>query len=360
MAQKKGFGVKKKPLRKAPKSKEHKTEDERRNAIIAVLKRIPELEGFSDPQFVRISNSEINEWGPDEFIIREGAAKLDQITIILGGTVFIRKRVGKEGSEEYEQVAEIPGPTVIGENSFFTGLTRSAAVYANEKTSGIILTRKDMLRLVSLDKRSFVKFLQNTAEENLNRAERTLVYYMGTLQLALKQATLTKSYFYVAMDDIKGQLRRLEDDTEEWEDMVKDILLFIRDLNEALEELYEFAQLPEILLQSIDASKFDISENNHFRDILRDLTEEFEQMQHIIPLSSINFKDHLITHILTRESEKAGIINYQKIISLATRVYQEISSWHTDMGLKAKITGKRKRSMTEDSPLKKLLWDEVQ
>ena len=341
---------KKKPAKKAPKKQKTQTKNERRDAIIAIIKRIPELEGFSTPQFVRISNSEIIEWGPDEFIIREGASKLDQITIILGGAVYIRKRVGAEGSEDYEQVAEIPGPALIGENSFFTGLPRSAAVYVGDKTSGIVLTRKDMLRLVSLDKRSFVKFLKNTAEENLNRAERTLVYYMGTLQLALKQAALTKSYFYIALDDIKTQLGRLEDETEEWEDMVKDILLFIRDLNEALEELYQFAQLPEIMLYSIDSSKFDISRNNHFRDILRDLAEEFEQMQHIIPLSSINFKDHLVTHILTRESEKIGVINYQKIIAMSTRVYQEISSWYVDMGLKAKITGKRRRSMAEDSP----------
>ena len=357
MAQKKK--AVKKPAKKTPKKQKRETESERKKAIIAILKRIPELEGLSNPQFVRISNSEINEWGPEEFIIREGASKLDQITIILGGAVYIRKRVGAEGSEDYEQVAEIPGPAVIGENSFFTGLPRSAAVYVDDKTSGIILNRKDMLRLMSLDKRSFVKFLKNTAEENLNRAERTLVYYMGTLQLALKQAALTKSYFYVSLDDIKTQLDRIEGETEEWEDMVKDILLFIRDLNEALEELYQFAQLPEIMLYSIDSSKFDISKNNHFRDILSDLAKEFEQMQHIIPLSSINFKDHLVTHILTRESEKMGVINYQKIIAMSTRVYQEVSSWHADMGMKAKITGKRKRSIADDSPLKKLLWDEV-
>ena len=119
MAQKKK--AVKKPVKKTPKKQKRETESERKKAIIAILKRIPELEGLSNPQFVRISNSEINEWGPEEFIIREGASKLDQITIILGGAVYIRKRVGAEGSEDYEQVAEIPGPAVIGENSFFTG-----------------------------------------------------------------------------------------------------------------------------------------------------------------------------------------------------------------------------------------------
>lgn len=333
-------------------------EQKRKEAIIAVLGRIPELEGFSRPQLVRISKTEIEYWGPDQFIIREGSDRLDQIIIILGGTVYIRKRVGGKNSKEYEQVAEIPGPTVIGENSFFTGLPRSAGVYAMEKTPGIVLSRKDMLRLVSLDKVSFVNFLRHTSEENLNRAERTLVYYMGTLQLALKQAALTKSYFYVAMDEIKRRMERLDNDTNDWDDMVKDILLFIRDLNAALEELYRFAQVPEIVINSIDINKFRVNANNHFRDILFDLAVEFEQTQELVPLSAINFKDALITHILNRETSKGGIVNYQKIISLAQRIYGEVASSYMEMGMKAKVTEERKKAISEDSPLKKLLWDE--
>jgi CRP-like cAMP-binding protein len=333
----------------------------REKAIVTILGKIPELKGFSGPQIVRIGKIDVTQYGPDEWVIREGADKLDQLMIILTGSVSIRKKVGGENElDVYEQVAEIPGPAVIGENSFFTGLPRSAAVYAKDRIAVINLTRKDMMRLVSLDKFAYVSYLSRTAKENLDRAERTLVYYMGTLQLALKQASISKSVFFATLARLKSEVKELKDDAKRWESLVKDILLFIRDLNMALEELYQFAQLPDLSIIQVDPMQFQVRGGHHFFDILRSLVGELSMMQELVPLSAVNFKDALITHILNMEDSKSDITNYQKVISLAIQVYWDIAEWHQDMGITAKVASLDKyRSVPDNSPLKKLLWDEI-
>ncbi len=308
-----------------------------RSAIVAVLGRIPEIKGFSKPQLTRIARLKVRFIGPREYVIKEGSKKLDQMTIILGGKVFVRKKLIGLKDESYEQVAEIAGPALIGENSFFTGLPRSAAVFADAPVPCIHIERKDLARLMSLDRNSFYGFMRRIANENLSRAERTLVYYMGTLQLVLRQASMIRSHFYSSLEKLNKRLQEPEISFEEWGNLVKDILLLIRSLNSALEDLYGFANLPEIVLINIDYQKFNISSSHKFHEIYKGLLKELYLAQKFVPLSSLNFKDVALAKVLEFQDKGVGAINYPSVITMTTQLYHEFAEKHEDAGFEAKI-----------------------
>ena len=330
-----------------------------KNSILAVLARIKEFKGFSKPQLARISRLNVHYWGPDEFVIREGVGDLDQMILLLAGKVHVRKRVVNEGQEFYEQMAEITGPSIIGENSFFTGLARSAGVYAKDKVPGVVLTRDDFMRLISLDKASFLGLLRHMAVENLQRAERTLVLYMGTLQLILKEATMSNCGHYAMLEALRRKLLDKSRDTDHWQALVRDVMLFIRELNQILEELYVFANLPEIKIVSVDFKKFKTPKTHRFYGIFRELVEDLYQTQQLVPLSSINFKDVILASVMTNMERGAHLLDYPRIISISTEVYTEFVKIHKEIGfgLLREARLHRAPKSGEDKTIINLLWE---
>lgn len=328
------------------------------DALIPILARIKEFKGFSKPQLARIARLKVHYWGPEEFVIREGVGELDQMILLLAGKIHVRKRVVNEGREFYEQMAEITGPSIIGENSFFTGLARSAGVYAKEKVPGIVLTRDDFMRLVSLDKASFIGLLRHMIMENLQRAERTLVLYMGTLQLILREATMSACGHYVTLAALRRKMLSKSRDTEYWQSLVRDVMLFIRELNQILEELYIFANMAEIKIASVEFNKFKIPKTHRFYAIFRELVEDLYQTQQLVPLSSINFKDVILTSVMTSMERGTHLVDYPRIISLSTEVYTEFINIHAEVGFKLLRETKlgRKQQSGDDKTIINLLW----
>jgi CRP-like cAMP-binding protein len=329
------------------------------DALIPILARIKEFKGFSKPQLARISRLKVHYWGPDEFVIREGSGDLDQMILLLAGKVHVRKRVVNEGQEFYEQMAEIAGPSIIGENSFFTGLARSAGVYAREKVPGIVLTRDDFMRLISLDKASFLGLLRHMAVENLQRAERTLVLYMGTLQLILKEATMSACGHYAMLETLRRKMLDKSRDIEHWQSLIRDVMLFIRELNQILEELYVFANLPEIKIVSVDFKKFKTPKTHRFYGIFRGLVEDLYQTQQLVPLSSINFKDVVLASVMTNMESGTHLLDYPRIISISTEVYTEFVKIHKELGFGLLREAKLRRAprSSEEQTIINLLWE---
>lgn len=329
------------------------------NALIAILARIKEFKGFSKPQLARIARIEVRYWGPEEFVIREGTGDLDQMILLLAGKVHVRKRVANEGQEFYEQMAEITGPSIVGENSFFTGLARSAGVYAKEKVPGIVLARDDFMRLISLDKSSFLSLLRHMAGENLQRAERTLVLYMGTLQLILKEASMTSFGHYATLETLRRKLLDKSHDAAKWQALVRDVMLFIRDLNQILEELYVFANLPEIKIVSVDFKKFKTPKTHRFYGIFRELVEDLYQTQQLVPLSSVNFKDVILASVMTSMQGGTHLLDYPRIISISTDVYTEFMRIHKDIGFELLREAKVRRPSQsgDEKTIINLLWE---
>ncbi|MBF0633743.1 MAG: cyclic nucleotide-binding domain-containing protein [Nitrospinae bacterium] len=328
------------------------------DALIPTLARIKEFKGFSKPQLARIARLEVHFWGPEEFVIREGVGDLDQMILLLAGKVHVRKRLMNDGKEFYEQMAEITGPSIIGENSFFTGLARSAGVYAKDKVPGIVLTRVDFMRLISLDKSSFLGLLRHMAGENLQRAERTLVLYMGTLQLILKEASMTNCGHYATLETLRRKLLDKSHDADRWQSLVRDVMLFIRELNQILEELYIFANLPEIKILNVDFKKFKTPKTHRFYGIFRELVEDLYQTQQLVPLSSVNFKDIILASVMTSMERGTHLLDYPRIISISTDVYTEFMKIHKELGFELLREARLNRPVQsgDDKSIINLLW----
>lgn len=330
-----------------------------KKGVASLLSKIPELQGFSSPQLARIAKAKVRYFGPDEFIIREGASGVDQMVIVLAGSVFIYKQVHQEGIKGYEQLAEIHGPTLVGENSFFTGLSRSAGVFARNKTPCLVLDREMLMGLVSLDRASFAEFLRRMATENLGRVERTLVHYMGSLQIVLSGATLTQSGFYGEMEKLKGIDIKTVRDVDDLLTFLKDVLMLLRRLNIALEELYQFANLPEMNIIKVDKRNFTIASNHPFHDVLSDLIDGLEVTQELIPLDGLNVKDSTLNAIIDRNREANVSADYPAVVTQATDAYRTLITRPTEVGLMINVMAPVNLPKAATSGLSKLLWDDI-
>ncbi|MBI4664916.1 MAG: cyclic nucleotide-binding domain-containing protein [Nitrospinae bacterium] len=330
-----------------------------RQALVSILGRIREFKGFSKTQLIRIARQKVVYWGPDEFIIREGLNNQDQMFILLAGKVYVQKKVEKDSAVSYEQMAEIMGPSIFGENSFFTGLARSAAIYARERTPGIVLNREDFMRLISLDKSTVVGFLKHMASENLQRAERTLVLYMGTLQLILKDASISKLSYYHMLNTMSAALTKKSSDVEMWTRLVRDIMLFIRELNNTLQDLYLFANQPELKIVSVDFKKFSLSKAHRFYIVFRTLVEDLYQTQQLVPLNSVNFKDSFLSAVMTTMEQGIHFVDYPKIISISNEAYGEFLAIHKELGfdLLREVKAANIATQEEEKKFMNLLWE---
>ncbi len=324
-----------------------------------VLNRINELKGLSQPQLARISRSEVRFWGPNEFVISEGTENLDQMVIILAGKVFIRKTVDRGGQGGSEQMAEIPGPTIVGENSFFTGLERSAGVLAKDRIPGIILGKDDFMRLISLDKLSTMNFLRNIATENLHRAERTAVLYLNTLQLVLNQASISHYSNTETLNEFREALRKKDIDIQQMRDLVREILMFIRELNNSLENLYTYAHLPAINAVAVDFKTFNIDKDHILFETFKALTEELYMTQQLVPIESINLKDSILNAVISTLDKDISEVGYPTIIDRASKALNTFIDMHEQMGFEIRMTqpAQSELPLEEEKSTVDLLWD---
>jgi hypothetical protein len=148
-------------------------------------------------------------------------------------------------------------------------------------------------------------------------------------------------------------------DVEHWQSLVRDVMLFIRELNQILEELYVFANLPEIKIVSVDFKKFKTPKTHRFYGIFRQLVEDLYQTQQLVPLSSINFKDVILASVMTNMESGTHLLDYPMIISISTEVYTEFVKIHKEIGFgllrEAKIH--RAALSSDEKTIINLLWE---
>ena len=325
----------------------------------SIIKKISSLAAFRDmttPQIARLSKCELRSWGPEEFVFKEGGANVDIMVLLLDNSVFIRKRVMKEGKERYEQIAEIPSPAIIGENSFFTGLGRSAGVYAKNHVHGLIITKDDFMRLISLDKQAVVRFFKKTTEENIERGRKTAQLYMSTLQLLWNQATSLNFTYTGRLKELDRKLDFSTDDINELQELVREVMITIRELNIMLEELYEFANLPVITVQAVDFDKVYFPPTQQSLRVFEAMVEDLKMQHDFVPLESINFKDVILNAVI-RTQEKGMMVNYSAIISLSKYAYTEFARHHREFGFDIKFLTTEEASQLSDRVENSSLWD---
>ncbi|MGK7346597.1 MAG: cyclic nucleotide-binding domain-containing protein [Candidatus Nitrospinota bacterium M3_3B_026] len=327
--------------------------------LIETLRRIHCLRKLSPPQLARIARLKTRHWGPDEFIFNEGDRDLDRMVVLLAGKVFVRKRVLKGEGETFEQVAELSGPNIVGDDSFFTGFRRSASVYARERVAGIQIEREDFNGLVSLDRARGVEFLKKLVEEGVQRAERTLARYISTLQIVMGGVSLSDCAFYGTLESFKRRLLKTPPGMDEWRDNVRRIMLMIREANQALEELYHFAHSPELMLVSVDLKKFRLSKSHTFYPLFKSITEELAQTQMLVSLDTINLKDVVISNVMAgREPGDSGV-DYFTAVTLATGVYREFAARLPEMGFAARMAAPAPPARRESKRDNSLLWEDA-
>jgi len=324
--------------------------------LIRVISSIDQFKNMSQAQLARLSKCEMEEWGPEEFIFREGGSNVDKMVLVLNGTVYIRKRLMRDGIEKYEQIAEIPAPTIIGENSFFTGLGRSAGVYARKRVVGIIITKEDIMRLISLEKPRMLDLFVKIAEENIGRCQKTAELYMSTLQLLWNQATTYNFSYHSRIKELDRKLDYVRNDIDKIQDLVREVMVVIRELNVMLEELYEFAHLPVIAVQKVDFNKVVFPATQQSLRVLQSVVEDLKMQNEFVSLNSINFKDVILNAVI-KTQEKGVMVNYAAIISLSTAAYNEFARRHNEFGFDIKFLSSDEANAIANKKENADLWD---
>ncbi|MDH5638780.1 MAG: cyclic nucleotide-binding domain-containing protein, partial [Nitrospinota bacterium] len=315
--------------------------------LIKVISSIDQFKNMSPAQLARLSRCEMEEWGPEEFVFREGGSNVDKMVLVLNGTVYVRKRLMRDGIEKYEQIAEIPAPTIVGENSFFTGLGRSAGVYARKRVVGIIITKEDIMRLISLEKPRMIGLFVKIAEENIGRCQKTAELYMSTLQLLWSQATTYNFSYHGRIKELDRKLDFVRNDIDKIQDLVREVMVVIRELNVMLEELYEFAHLPVIAVQKVDFKRVVFPATQQSLRVLQSVVEDLKMQSEFVALNSINFKDVILNAVI-RTQEKGVMINYAAIISLSTAAYNEFARRHKEFGFDIKFLSSEEANAIAD------------
>ena len=116
---------------------------------------------------------------PSEIIYQVGDPS-DEMLILLQGQL---KAVGESGTE----LGEIPPGTCCGEMGVFTGHRRSATIVATSKSSGFVISKKDLTNSLRADPETHVKILQNIVillSERLGTADQSIETYAGKLKTA--------------------------------------------------------------------------------------------------------------------------------------------------------------------------------
>ncbi|MDH4184028.1 MAG: cyclic nucleotide-binding domain-containing protein [Nitrospinota bacterium] len=339
-------------LKKVPSN----VEDYDHETLMMVISSIPQFRSMTPPQVARLAKCEMKFWGPEEFVFREGGSNVDRMILILNGSVFVRKRLMKEGRERYEQIAEIKAPAIIGENSFFTGMGRSAGVYAKQRVGGIVITKDDLMRLVSLDKPAMIKLFGMIADENIMRCQNTADLYMNTLQLLWNQATKSNFTYTGRIKELDRKLDLVRGDIDKIQDLVRDVLITIRELNIMLEELYEFAHLPVITVQTADWANIKFPSTLQSMRVFHAVVEDLKMQSEFVSLNSINFKDVILNAVI--RTQEAGImVNYSAIVSLSKTAYNEFARRYQEMGFTIKFLSSEEASQLSKKEENTSLWD---
>jgi hypothetical protein len=330
---------------------EYKNED-----LIHIISHMSEFSAMTGPQIARLAKCEFKFWGPEEFVFKEGGSDVDKMVVVLNGTVFVRKKLMKEGRERHEQIADIKAPAIIGENSFFTGLGRSAGVYAKQRVAGIMITKEDIMRLISLDKPAMINLFGRIAEENLLRSRKTSELYMNTLQLLWSQASMKNFTYSGRIKLLERKLDLARVDINSIQDLVREVLVTIRELNIMLEDLYEFANLPVITIQMVDFTKVKFPTAVQSLRVFEAVVEDLKMQSEFVPLSSINFKDVILNAVI-KTQEKGLMVNYSAIVSLSKNAYNEFSRRHKEFGFNIKYLSKEEASTLVHRVENSSLWD---
>ncbi|VAX19818.1 hypothetical protein MNBD_NITROSPINAE04-2400 [hydrothermal vent metagenome] len=308
-----------------------------RKSVVDILAGIRGLNHLSRLQLEELTKSGVVNWGPDEFILQEGRGDSDHMVVILSGIVYVRKSVKTKGVESYEQIAEILAPNIVGENSFFTGLERSASIYAKEKVSGIIVTREDLVRLIRMDKSSVKSFMSQIAWENLSRVESSATLYFTTLRLAQINASIINTPIHQKLVDIRMKLETGDCGIQELRDLVGETSMLIRQLNGNLNQLYTFSNLVPVKIESIDPAAFALPETHKNYKTLKAVTDELHMAHDIIPLDMINYKEIILNAVTPERGNEPSSVDYPNVISRAIETYQAFAKYHAELGVNLRL-----------------------
>ncbi len=324
--------------------------------IVDILSRMKTLNGLSPIQLARLARLDVSAWGPDEFLIQEGEADVGEMIIVLSGKIYIRKKVNQRSGAIYEQLRELEAPTLVGEDSFFTGLKRSAGVWAKKRVAGLLVDHDEFNRMVCLDKISSAGFIKKLSLECQVRAEKTLKLYFGMLKLVFSREKIAREFFYCVAMENRKLLLETKGDVADWIEVAAKIMMCTREINNALEDLYNFANLPDMKATSVDKSGFRLSPDHQFYPVMRSLLEELDNAQRHVSLDSLNLKETLASIIIARH--KSGrTVDYQLMVSLLNQAYSMAISHHQNLGFTTTILD---TSHTEEKSVEKsnnLLWD---
>lgn len=324
--------------------------------IVDILSKMKTLEGLAPIQLARLARLETHTWGSNEFMISEGGEDIGEMIILLSGIVYIRKKVTQNNKTTFEQLGELEAPTLVGEDSFFTGLKRSAGVWVKQPVIGLMVDHDEFNRMVSLDKISSVRFLKRLSLECQIRAEKTLKLYLGMLRLVFNREKITKGFFYTMAMENRKLLMEKKADVDDWREVAAKIMMCTRELNSALEDLYHFANLPDMKAISVDKSKFQLPSDHQFYPIMQSLLEELDSAQKHVSLNSLNLKETLASIIISGQ-ESGKIIDYQSIVSKLNEAYSETINRNEDLGFTVTMLDATYAESEKTEEANSLLWD---
>ncbi|VAX24265.1 hypothetical protein MNBD_NITROSPINAE02-108 [hydrothermal vent metagenome] len=324
--------------------------------VVDILSGMKTLDGLSPIQLARLARLDVTRWGPDEFLIQEGEANIGEMIILLSGKIYIRKKVNQSSGATYEQLRELEAPTLVGEDSFFTGLKRSAGVWAKKRVAGLLVNHDEFNRMVCLDKISGAGFIKKLSLECQVRAEKTLNLYFGMLKLVFNREKIAREFFYCSAMENRKLLLETKGDVADWIEVAAKIMMCTREINNALEDLYHFANLPDMKATSVDKSGFRLSPDHQFHRVMRSLLEELDNAQKHVSLGSLNMKETLASIIISGQ-ESGRIIDYQLMVSLLNQAYSLAMSHSAELGFTITVLDV---SRVEDKKVEEgrsLLWD---
>ncbi len=123
---------------------------------VDVLASVPLFAGLSKKELGELARSVTEvEYGPREFLTREGERGLEAM-VILDGKATVRRNGRK--------IADLAAGDVVGEMSIVTDLPRNATVQAQTFVSALLMSRGELAAIMDDNPKVAVKILRTVAE----------------------------------------------------------------------------------------------------------------------------------------------------------------------------------------------------
>lgn len=304
-----------------------------RDNVQKILVGMPEFQNFSPEQIHCLAYMRLHRWETGMEIIQEGAGDSPMV-ILLTGRVTVEKRVAG-GGLGYERLNEINAPAIIGENAFFTGLPRSVTVKAEGNVVGILLGREEFFGLGNLSRTTMLDFLRKMGVENLKRVDQQVDRFISTIQIMGGQLRKNDLNYFDQVITYKTELAGDGIDLKTMAEVIKEIFVLLRNVNESLQNLFNFANMEDLLVQKVDPDFFNLDSRLPFHNSVRTLVGQVVEMATLLPLDQIQVKN-ILTNILLdqfRGDKLESRANYANFLKILTDAYTYLLSHGKSAGM---------------------------